>query len=120
MTYDSLDAANNFSEHFPVKCTIDFNVEYFNSVEHAKSEVTPKPAWYKANDDDIERYNELLDINISKISLPQDALLCTDTFCKVHSEQIDDMHEHIILALLDASNNSIPTFKPLVSKVMSG
>ncbi len=30
------------------------------------------------------------------------------------------MHEHIISALLDASNNSIPTFKPFVSKVMSG
>ncbi len=30
------------------------------------------------------------------------------------------MHEHIILALLDASNKSIPTFKPLVSKVMPG
>ncbi len=30
------------------------------------------------------------------------------------------MHKHIILALLDASNNSIPIFKPLVSKVMPG
>ncbi len=28
------------------------------------------------------------------------------------------MHEHIILALLDASNNSIQVFKPLVSKVI--
>ncbi len=53
LTYDSLDTANNFCEHFPVKCTMDYNVEYFNSVEHAKSEITPKPAWYKANDDDI-------------------------------------------------------------------
>ncbi len=24
--------AKNLSEHFPVKCTIDFNVEYFNGV----------------------------------------------------------------------------------------
>ncbi len=113
LTYDSLDATNNFSEHFPVKCTIDFNVEYFNSVEHAKSEVTPKPTWYKANDDVINLYIELLDINLSIIPLPQDALLWTNTFCKVHIEQINGMHEHISLALLDDSNNSIPTFKPL-------
>ncbi len=62
----------------------------------------------------------MLDINLSKIPLPQDALLCTNTFGKIHSEQINDMHEHIILALLNASNNSIPSLKPLVSKVMPG
>ncbi len=57
----------------------------------------------------------MLDLNLSKIPMLQDVMLCT-----VHSEQINDMHEHIILALLDASNNSIPTFKPLVGKVMPG
>ncbi len=62
----------------------------------------------------------MLDINLSKIPLPQDALQCTNTFFKVHGEQINNMHDHIILALLDASNNSIPTFKPLVSKIMPG
>ncbi len=49
-------------------------------------------------------------------------MLCcvTDTFCNVHREQINDMHEYIILATLNASSNSIPVFKPLVSKVMPG
>ncbi len=60
LIYDSLDAANNLSKHFPVKCTINFNVEYLNSVEHAKSEVTPKPVLHKANDDDINRYKSCL------------------------------------------------------------
>ncbi len=81
-----------------------FNVEYFNSVGQAKSVL-----WYKVNDDDINTFKELFDINVSKIPLPQYALLCTDTFCK----QINDMHEHIILVFLDLSNNSIPVCKPM-------
>ncbi len=104
LIYNSLDTANNFSEPFPIKYTIYFNVEYVNSVEHAESEVTPKPEWYKTNDDDI---NRLLDINVSNIPLPQDALTYSNKFCKVYIEQINDMHEHIILALLDANNNSV-------------
>ncbi len=41
-------------DHFILsECTIDFNIEYFISVDHAKSEVTPKPTLYKSNDVDI-------------------------------------------------------------------
>ncbi len=63
---------------------------------------------------------ELLDINVGNILITQDGLLCTDTFSKVHSEQINDIHEHIILALLDYSSNSISICKLLVYKVMPG
>ncbi len=62
----------------------------------------------------------LLDITLGKTPLPRDALLCTVTCCKVYSKEINEMHEHIISPLLDASYNYIPVFKPLVSTVMSG
>ncbi len=41
-TYGSLDAANTFSEHFTVRCTLEFNGEYYNGIGQAKSAVTPK------------------------------------------------------------------------------
>jgi hypothetical protein len=36
LSYDSMDAANNFSENFPVKCIMDFNVVCVNSVKGGK------------------------------------------------------------------------------------
>ncbi len=34
LVYDSMDAGNTFSEHFLVKCVMDFNVEYINNASH--------------------------------------------------------------------------------------
>ncbi len=66
-----MDTANNFSEHFPVKCVMYFNVEYINNSSHLPS--TDK---------------EIVDTNLDKISLPHAALLCNDKFCEVHKTQI--------------------------------
>lgn len=60
----------------------------------------------------IKRWKELLKINLTKSPFQQYALLSTEeTFYKVHSEQINVIHEHIILTHLDASDNSIPLLK---------
>ncbi len=62
----------------------------------------------------------MVDNNIDKISLPHAALLCNDKFCEIHKTQINEMHDNIISALLDACNGTIPKSRSLVSKVVAG
>ncbi len=120
LVYDSMDGENNVSEHFPVKCVMDFNVEYINNASHLSKPAVHTTAWYKATDEDVAKCKEIVDTNLDKISLPHAALLCNDKFCEVHKTQINEMHDKIISSLLDACNSTIPKSRPLVSKVVAG
>ncbi len=118
LVYDSMDAENNVSEHLPVKRVMDFNVEYINS--RLSRPAVHRATWYKATDEDVAKYKEIVDTNLDKISLPHAALLCNDKFCEVHKIQINEMHDNIISSLLDACNSTIPKSRPAVSKVVAG
>ncbi len=71
-----------------------------------------KTAWHKANEMDIKIYQERADHYIGNIHLPESAMLCTDKYCQVHLDNINQFHDGIINGLLTASQESIPKAKP--------
>ncbi len=99
---------------------MDFNVEYINNASHLSKHAVHRGAWYKATDEDVAKYMEMVDTNLDKISLPHAPLLCNDKFCEVHKTQINEMHDNIISSLLNACNSTKTKSRPLVSKVVVG
>lgn len=118
--YYTLDAADNFSEHFPVVCTLDFKVEYIDNTAPVKDQAMHKPAWHRATPDDLINYKNYCHVNLSNVPIPHGALLCNDKNCTVHKNDINVFHENIISALLDAGDKAIPVSRPSVSKVLPG
>ncbi len=95
-----------------VRCVMDFNVEYINNASHLTRPAVHRAEWYKATDENVAKYKEMVDTNIDKISLLHATLLCNDKFCEVHKTQLDEMHDNIISSLLDACNSVIPSLGP--------
>ncbi len=97
IVYESMDAENNFSENIPVKCVMDFNVEYINNASHLSMSAVHRAAWYKATHEDVAKYKIMVDTNLDKISLPLAALLCNNKFVKFikHRLMKNEMYDNI-------------------------
>ena len=79
-----------------------------------------RSAWHKATDDVIVLYQNILSDLLDEIYLPHEALVCDDKCCVVHGPEIDQLHDNIIYALLQAGTWAIPVIKPPISKIVTG
>ena len=66
----------------------------------------------RANYGQIDNYRSILDDKLSIIDIPYDCINCTNVFCNnnEHAASIQQMHDDIISACIDASDN-IPITK---------
>jgi hypothetical protein len=85
-----------------------------------KQPVVYRSAWHKATADVVVLYQNILSHLLDEINLPHEALVCDDKSCVVHGPEIDQLHDNIINALLQAGTRAIPVVKPPVSKIVTG
>jgi hypothetical protein len=64
--------------------------------------------WSKANDDDIQSYQTVLDELLSDIHINNELINCTDLNCKSHVQCIDDLYSKICLSCVEAGKETIP------------
>ena len=96
------------SDHFPLCIEIVCDV---NKLHYATPEITPKITvkWHTANEVDKQRYNTKTKQIASTIVLPTDALLCKNTNCTEHHDDIDNFYDSIIAGLKSSANLCIPS-----------
>ena len=70
---------------------------------------TEQIVWDKVSAHEIHNYKCTLDTSLSNISLPLDALYCTDVFCTSHASSIETFHNDIVNVCMSASKSTIPT-----------
>ena len=102
--YFSVHEGDNLSDHSPVVVSLDV------SVNHVCTEKTfvQKPAWYKADESDMIKYRSILFAKMNDISIPHDALVCSENSCCEHYDAIARYHNDIVNACKEAAGASIP------------
>ena len=103
---------DNLSDHCPVSITFNIN----NNIMSSNTKSYPykhisKPSWHMAEECHINQYKEMLNVLLSRISLP-DALGCHNVSCEVHESSIIMYHDQIINSCITAMNRCIPVSKP--------
>ena len=93
---------NLHSDHVPVNLSIEFDVSYLPTVPKT---FCSRIAWHKVTDSDINKYKNKLDVKLNQIVYDNEALLCTDVNCKMHTECIESLYKGIIEACCSASDH---------------
>ena len=108
VNYSSLrENVENQSDHAPVVLSLNIFIE---SHSYTPSNHIPRKNWNNANHNQIDTYKSVLDDNLSVIDIPYECLNCTNVLCSDndHVTSIKKLHDDIISASIDASEN-IPT-----------
>ena len=105
-----------FSDHVPVTMEIDINVVY-QKVQDKVFE--PKPAWYKASTEQIQKYKDDCENALKQISYNAEALTCTDKFCDKHGGDIEQLYNNVINTVIDSAK-VIPTTTKRNHKTVPG
>ena len=105
VSYDTLFLHNDFSDHFPLKLTLDINVENFKMEEKV---FKPCVAWYKCSEASLEWYKEELDDKLLKINPHHEVFTCRNYNCTEHKEQIHELYKSIINISTEASTKCLP------------
>jgi hypothetical protein len=98
--YSVLHDGDNFSDHDVVTLKLSLSIDNIRDI----SAFVGKPLWHKATEQHLERYRCNLDILLSKICVPKIAVQCDNNFCSEHCELLEEYHDNIIAACLDASS----------------
>ena len=78
-----------------------------------------KLLWTASTAADIDQYQRQLDVNLSHIVLPVNALYCKNRICNDHKQELQLLHDNIIEACVNASK-CIPSTKPKHNKCVPG
>ena len=104
--YETLDSHHNFSDHIPLKLTLNIDVESLKTVER---NFRPCVAWHKCNDIHLSNYRDKLDMILLKSVNPNhDALRCMNKNCTEHTLFISELYNSVIKACIEASEASLP------------
>jgi hypothetical protein len=106
--YQSIHAGDNLSDHSVLSMSLDIPITHY--MEETKN-LSGKVSWQKASNHDICNYQETLDSLLSSIDVPWGALECCDYLCVDHNMEIENFHDKIIDACLEASFTCIPVSK---------
>ena len=119
LSFEKVDTINNFSDHIAIKCSVQLDVSYSKNIG-CNTKTVNKPAWNKASTLDLNNYMTTLDECLKNITLPFDAISCTNKFCNEHHKEISIFHDSIIEAMVESSNASIMQTKSVGSKKVPG
>ena len=63
---------------------------------------------YKINENKLELYKQQLNLQLSSIVLPVEAMHCCDTNCSKHNQSLQAYHDAIISCCITSGTESIP------------
>ena len=108
--YESLHEGDNLSDHSALQLHLDIPTMYYNQQHVHTGSFRPTPQWNKASANDINPYRRNLDGFLSKINMSNDLIHCNDMLCNnvKHRTEIENLHDNIINACLEASHIAIP------------
>ena len=97
----------NTSDHDPIFLRLHLDVKYIGL---AKRVFMSRASWAKAVDADLIKYRASLSNCLSDLSIPSDAILCSNPKCNCseHFNLINQYADNITKACLAASESSIP------------
>ena len=102
VAYDSI---NNSSDHISVILELNINCSYLKTNQIVNQ---PGIAWYESTIDNLNDYKKMLDLELSKIAIPLNALNCQKIDCKEHSDDIDKFHNDILSSCISAGQKVLP------------
>ena len=109
LNYETVDGADNFSDHMAVKCTSMFDIEY--SIPVMSNTCKPEVVnWSRASADQLDRYSKELDSLLQGLSEPMEAIACENRFCDIHGAEMYKFHDDVIDCLIRASKKCIPMY----------
>ena len=106
--YAIIDSVDNMSDHVALLCSFDRQVLSHQLQERVYQ---PRAAWHKAGHNNIQDYQDVLDENLKKISLPIDALHCNDFNCSTectHRLDLDKLLNDIVACCIVSEIECIP------------
>ena len=118
----SIHLGDNLSNHQPIQMALNLQNVPQPSNDDEPS-VTPKPAWYKATDNNLRSYKNDLQDRINNVNLPEDLLVCRDVHCTnpEHIDQCDKYCLDILEAISESVRDNIPmTGSDKQKKVITG
>ena len=68
--------------------------------------------WFKATQEQLNHYREVLDAYLKSIIIPYHLVVCTDVPCTRHMSEIGHLYCSIVNVMLIAGRNAIPHSKP--------
>jgi len=101
---------DNLSDHSVVSMSLC--VDTFVGYERINVDHISKPLWSKASDNQVSQYKSQLSKLVNDITIPSEAIECTDFMCMKHCNDIQKYHDDLISCCLKASEASIPMSKP--------
>ena len=108
MSYDVLHSGCNLSDHSVILAKFAIDFKRTSTCTRVPGN-TEQIVWDKVSAHEIHNYKCTLDTSLSNISLPLDALYCTDVFCTSRASSIETFHNDIVNACMSASKSTIPT-----------
>ena len=106
-SYNVLCDGDNLSDHLPVSMSLNMPVSHTSNV--VKSGIKLK--WHEASHENLINYKEYINNMLENIALPKDVLLCKNVNCKLHTKDIEQLHNDIISICLSAALQYIPVTK---------
>ncbi len=113
--YDEVHGHNHCSDHWKVKCVMDFNVKYVNGNTGTKEPQYSKPTWGKSSIEQIGSYRMVLGSLLNDIDIPQEAAVCHDKMCRIHN--ICAYRDDIVMVMIQAYSETIPISKSGCSNI---
>ena len=104
------------SDHFPISVTVSVDL-LFHSIDTSNAgngPSAPRFNWSAMNETDICNYNQATEEFLGKVSLPVEAILCTDVDCMNtdHKCALSVFYNDIVQAMQNASAATVKTFSP--------
>ena len=104
-----VDYQKSCRDHIPI--VMELGLDKLPEMEEEVNDVAPRLNWDSYEPTKLREYSMMSDINLSRLSIPREALVCMNTKCdhKQHSIQINKLYEDIVKCLIDASNDTFET-----------
>ena len=104
-SYKTEDIMENKSDHIPITLRLNIDVDYLNTY---KRDFKPSVAWPKCRVTHTDEYKDDLDKQLLTINPKSKALSCRNFRCKLHKNEIQEIHNNIVGCIKQASSNCLP------------
>ncbi|XP_041470482.1 uncharacterized protein LOC121420026 [Lytechinus variegatus] len=101
--YECIDTVNNFSDHVAVKCQLDLYMSEFSDISEHEEQTKKCYNWSIANQEELDRYVDMLSEILHLLVIPYCALNCREKHCQRHSRELNEFHDKIVDACLNAA-----------------
>ena len=101
LTYKSIHG-DNLADHSVLQLRLQLPMEYSNSLPIV--ERREQVRWHNISNDQLERYKSCLDYLLDNVNIPPDLLDCCEYECDAHQCVIEELHNGIVNACLQAGH----------------